>query len=316
MSVKSWAESNFDTKFIAGNIQINCPFCNDTQFHFGIHPKKRVANCFRASCGWKGSVLDLVMQYENCNFSRAIKIIGASDEKKFSEKEYKDAVRRFRGDRSKKSEIEMPEGFRGLDTGSRTGKACLRYLMNKRGMSTEQIAEIGAGICDMDKYSGYVVIPVTEKGQVVYYVARQVIKMGGPKYVFPSNEEVGGYGKSNWLFNRDKASRYSRVYIAEGVFDAIALGEMAVCTFGTKLSDMQHQKLVQAGHKRATIVLDEDALDDSYEMAERLRPHMKVDVIKMEDGDPSDLEGDLTGLESEKITSFTKLKRRLGGIEF
>lgn len=315
MSVISWVEANFETKKIGGNLQINCPFCGDTQFHFGVHPKKRVANCFRASCGWKGSALDLVMQYEDCNFREAVKILGDSDSKKFSRDEYESAVERFRNKSTRSEGVRMPEGYRPLDDSSKVGKACLRYLMDERGLSTRQIADIGAGICDMEKYAGYVVLPVFENKVPVYFVARRVIDLGGPKYTFPSAKEIE-IGKSNWLYNWDKARRYKRVYVAEGVFDAIAVGDMAVCTFGTKLSEIQLQKMIRAGHNRATIILDEDALEDAYDMAEILRPHMKVDVIHMEGGDPADLEGDFVGLEKEKINQFSSMRRRLDKTKF
>ncbi len=76
-----------------GWIQINCPFCNDQDYHGGFNLEKGYYNCWR--CSWH-SLTDVISTLINCDYHKTKEIL----------KEYNNA---------RKPEDEIREPFEGAE---------------------------------------------------------------------------------------------------------------------------------------------------------------------------------------------------------
>lgn len=87
----------------------------------------------------------------------------------------------------------------------------------------------------------HVLIPVVVGGKLVGIQARRVLTGAIPKerryWMHP------GMRKSSCLLNIDNANRIGLAVVCEGAFDAISVGKVGVCTFGSSISPMQRQML-------------------------------------------------------------------------
>jgi hypothetical protein len=164
----------------------------------------------------------------------------------------------------------------------------LRSYINKRGFTTEFASKNGIGYCDSGDKFGYIIIPYYYKGQLRYYNARNVIG-NGPRYNNP-NKDITGVGKEFIIYNHDALGMYNQVFICEGAFNALTMGERGIATMGKSVSRYQINELIKAPVKRFVILLDPDAKEKAIDLALKLVNFKKVKVVFLPEGnDVNDL---------------------------
>ncbi len=161
----------------------------------------------------------------------------------------------------------------------------VKAYLQKRGVTEEDILKYNIGYCETGKYANSVIVPSYNKsGQLNYFISRSFEKEPGRKYNAPScnkNELIGLEYYINWKVP---------VILCEGIFDAIALKRNAVPLFGKTIPRALMLKLVENDVKTVYLALDNDALKQSIEYAQKLLDHGKdVYLIELEGKDPSDI---------------------------
>jgi len=138
-------------------------------------------------------------------------------------------------------------------------------------------------------------IPVFSRRRLMYWQARALVDASWQKKKYLNQKNTNGIGKASLLYNMDRAWKYPRVTIVEGVTDVWRIGFDAVSIFGTHISEEQLRLMkVLWGHAgQACICLDEDAYDKAREQARRLEQEKVfpggVVVVKLDKGrDPAD----------------------------
>lgn len=182
--------------------------------------------------------------------------------------------------------VPLPTEFHPLHGATSTFSQPYRRYAERRGLTPDLIRAYNIGYCVTGRYSKRLVVPVTHLGTNVSFVARAISEKKRPKVDTPSGNEQGSY-----LFNLDHIWGRKDAVIVEGVFDALALPEIAVATFGKKISDAQVYALAIAGIESVTYVWDADAKAEITKASERLNlafPSSKVVFLPGEE-DPSSI---------------------------
>ena len=178
--------------------------------------------------------------------------------------------------------ICLPEEFVSLanNTLPPTAIPALRYL-HSRGVSKKDIVRWKIGYCSRGEFSGRIVFPSFDAiGDVNYYVARTYTG-DWMKYKNPS-------ASKDVVFNELFIDWGDRIFLVEGMFDAIATGQNAVPILGSTLSEKSKlfKKLVD-NDTAVYIALDADAEKKSIKISNNLNKHglevYRVDTSGYED---------------------------------
>ncbi len=184
---------------------------------------------------------------------------------------------------------DLPQWFRPLadlmtpsDALSYREKMLATYAVKR--MSYTDIIRYGIGysspIAD-DIYKFCIILPVEGS----YFQARSIFPRPKRKYVNPL-DSVG-----NRLFNHQALERYKIVYVAEGIFSALAVGRSAIATLGNKATKEQKRRLVRSQVETFVICYDSDAVGGrgQMELAEYLTAYGKEVILRQYiDGDPDE----------------------------
>jgi len=145
-----------------------------------------------------------------------------------------------------------------------------RIYLEGRGLALEMLALAGVGACSWGRYARWVVVPVlgAEGGRGLGWVGRTWVKGVEPTYYYPV-----GMARGSVLYNQGALTAESDgpVYVVEGVFDALALGQDAVAVLG-KASE-NHVEMLAGCQRPVVVVLDGDAWLEGLALAMRLRLH-------------------------------------------
>ncbi|MFA5759649.1 MAG: toprim domain-containing protein [Clostridia bacterium] len=137
-----------------------------------------------------------------------------------------------------------------------------QYLID-RGLSNEQIE--GYKFFELKSLTGRVCIPIIFDNDIVGFQCRSYVH-AEPKYLFqPRHIKI-----HDMLFQWDAAKYYEKVYIVEGIFDAMAIGLNAVSIFGHYLSKKQMELLINSNIEQIYVVLDRDTERESITLSKRL----------------------------------------------
>lgn len=211
---------------IRGNNEVgfDCPKCGPgrKKFHLGVNTKKKVFHCFK------------------CHFSGGY---GGPEQKAekpaFIERAVTARLKRF-------------------TRVSDSDKRIVRYL-KQRGVGLKRARKLFWGKCPDGKLLGRLVIPIKEDGEIVYYVARSVEKVG-PKEISPPKDK-GWLPRNEVVYGLDDVKKGEDVIIVEGLFDAEhlkKLGRTAVALLGSSLSDVQLGKILAKRPRQLYLMFDGD----------------------------------------------------------
>ena len=239
----NWANKRFDKSLVKGSeIRLNSFFAEkDNKFHLWCNPtggKKAinygVYHCFKTDK--KGTLVNLVMDVEKCDFSTALRILKGSykvPDKKLNEiftfEETSNEIK------NKKFEIRLPDFCEVIDASSSYYHQMARDYLNKRKISYKDFY-----VCTNGKYKGRIVIPYFDFSwsSLIYYNTRALYEtnlryLGPPKTI--------GVGKESVIYLPNKI-QHNKIYLTEGEFDAYSLGlagfSSAACG-GKNLSEIQ-----------------------------------------------------------------------------
>lgn len=274
----------------------DCPHCGKER-KFGIHVGSNTSNCF--VCGTRMKLINLVMYvHELKTYSEAISKLDRYEGFKIqiSHEREVDVIQKV-GD-----EI-LPEGFKLLSLGNSRTAQLARHCMTSRKFSVARLTALGVGYTGRGSKACRVIIPYYENGKIIYYNARAITK-AGMKYDNPKEEEVG-IGKNQVIYNIDILRYATKVWIFEGVLNALTIGMNATNIGGKEISLWQLSQYIKSPCKKFVIALDDDAYPEALALGLKLAAAgKKVKVLKFPTGkDANDL-GRKETLKLEKAQSY------------
>jgi hypothetical protein len=280
--IHEWLDAVLGDVIEASNgteLRVNCPFCSarvgkpDTKHHMYVSMYNPVAMCFR--CTWQGNYISLIMSATGCSYAEALKQLEepTPDIKKF------DKLFSPSGLMAGPIMSSKPLGFKHftlLDQEStKEERAVWNYLINRRHIPQAIVR----------RYMGWA--PGTNRAWILvdsdFWQGRLIIP-GEPKYI------SAPWPKGDSLWNPN-ALRDKHIIICEGVFSAIAAGSHAIALCGKTITIPQAKRIVKAGPSSITIMLDHDAIQHSYTVAQTLEEQGYIGVMKIHElsqGDPTD----------------------------
>lgn len=263
--------------YTRGWLKGDCPFCG-AELKFGIHLSNRRANCF--VCGNKHNPRWVIMQLENLkSYQEFSQFIGL-----FTEIEYTPP----KVEKRKEVYAELPEGFTLITLGTSQVARSARGYLRKRGFNISKLALSGVGYCGIGEYSGYIIIPYYFDSKLIYFNARRFLG-SGPRYKNPTEEAIG-IGKSLVIYNAEALYTYKKVYLTEGAFNALTMGDRGISTGGKKLSDWQLSFIIKSPVEELVLLGDPDALKTTIQLALDLAPYKRIRLpILPGDSDVNDL---------------------------
>lgn len=170
-------------------------------------------------------------------------------------------------------------------------RIALRYLED-RGVEPRLIRERQIHYCSTGHFAGYLLFPVFQGGEQVYFTTRyagkatDLMKSNNPK------KRPGYHTKGTCLLNYDAVVGQPIVVVVEGPFDAMA-HPACVALMGKTISDEQVallRDLVPHGLREVVVALDPDAKKFALDIRARLLGHVPdVSFLALAGGDPFDL---------------------------
>lgn len=245
-----------------------CPYCGREQ-KMGVNLTTYRTNCFR--CGEHPSPAQMVMDIETLDtYAELITFLKHGE---FSELSFTET----KVELAEPKPVYLPDGFRLINQGDGHIAKIIRNYLKHRGFNIDELSKQGIGYCTKGDYFGYVILPFYSNGKLTYFNARLVIG-NGPRYNNPP-KSVTGLGKEFLIFNEDALGFYNQVYICEGVFNALTVGERAIATMGKAVSRVQINKFIKSPVKRFILLLDPDAKKQAIDLALKLVNFKSVKVV-------------------------------------
>jgi hypothetical protein len=188
------------------------------------------------------------------------------------------------------------------------------YLKH-RGVTINDIQEHGLRFTPRGReaYAGRVIIPVTLGSMTVNWVGRDYTGNGRPKYKNAlTTMTVVQMSSLLWGMDAFVTGGERHLRVCEGVFDAMALGQIAVSVQKSKLSPQQ-LKLIRAAQPEAVSIIFDPATEvDRYVKARALSAAhdvsayvTKVKLVELTGGDVADL-GPKATLEAERSAPWLR----------
>ena len=298
MSIVSYLEEVVDDnlKYTQNNeeVHFNCVMgCGDTRHRMYVNLSTHTVYCH--NCNYSASFIRFISDLENISYGKAVErykeIKGSAYIPEDILSELHNTL--FIGDVSKSIEkraIPLPKEYVELNFKSKNPLMirAINYLVKKRKMTIRQIKQHHFGICVGGEYDNRIIIPITEFGEIKFFVARAIGTKAKLKEKSPSNESYQ-ISKSQVLFNIDHAAvLFNSCVLCEGIFDALSFGDIGVSMLGKRLSDEQLAILLDYKDfltKGIYIALDWDARSNAIKLAKQLSEYFKVYLIFLPKGD-------------------------------
>lgn len=303
--------------------KVNCPFCGNKKYKLYINPVKNggVYNCYR--CGKAGSLRTLFGDMWAASTT--------------SGPDFTPRPKPLVESQTANAGNLVPVG--GLEEDN-PAVSYLKY-QRIRPFDPEDIStRFGARFCISGGYvqetedfkydcTGTLIFPVWMFGSLVGWQSRLLYtpeeldddQCRSLKYKKDEDDEwlrppkyltSPGFEKGRVLFNFDVARKYNFVVVTEGVFDAMAVGEPAVATFGTGISPQQCN-LLKTYWDTVIVLLDPEGTD---KQTEELITELKrsVDVIRIDlqnHKDPGDAPTDELWVQISDQINIHRARRNL-----
>ena len=180
-------------------------------------------------------------------------------------------------------------------------KRAFKYL-DGRGFTLDDIARFDVHFCPRGDYAGYIVFPVVQGGEQIYWTSRyagnHVIKSRNP----PKGDDF--IGREHCLLNYDAVIGEPVVAMVEGPTDMMAHCLPPVGVMGKEVSEHQIrliEALVPHGLKEVVLSFDPGAGRAIDRVRERLIDFVEVGIMYLEGGDPVDLRESLPELAEARV---------------
>lgn len=275
-----------------GWIEYNCPCCADEvghpdgKYNLAITVDELYGHCWR--CGYTNKLSNIIRKYGSSEDledykhelstykeSRLFSLYGALN----------DSVE----DLDKIDGVDLPDGFKLINTEEKTDNDATRYL-KKRGVDDFLIKKYNIGYCGRGHgiYSERIVIPSYDVfGNLNYWFGRDYTGKNGQWSKL--NPKID---KKSIIFNEYFINWYEPITLVEGPFDHIVVPN-SIPLLGKAIDEesMVYKALVAKAHSTVNIFLDDDAIETAYKTYKFLNNAMKgkIRVIECPNGyDASD----------------------------
>jgi len=216
----------------SGEYHIQCPFCitvvgkEDVKWKLAVNAGKKVFHCHRCNTSGRGDFKWL----ESTPQSRDIEAKQAPPEP-----------------------LRLPEfipllGYPGEEGRGRVPLSLVPYTnyLRSRNITGEAIAQANLGACLSGRYAGRVIVPHPTNNYPIGsdwagFAARAIHDVMSPRYLYPKGMKKADLIWGTWITRR--TVNLNRVYVVEGVFDALRLFPCAVATYGKNISETQLELL-------------------------------------------------------------------------
>lgn len=268
------------------SINIQCPYCDDNSNHCGIFHPSGLFNCWR--CSEKGPLPKLLS-----------KITGISEEwfeihfedqridfKQAPEDQIRDILREeTREKRTKRERVRIPKYARLITKDIQSNR--LHLFLNERNISIHTCIKHGCYVCDVGDYSGRILVPVYFNNKLVSF---QGIDMTGLKSL---KHKTAPGNINDYLYGYDNLPD-STMVVTEGMFDKWRVGDQAVASFGTSLTDSQKNLIIEKKPDTLVFAWDADAYWKAKKQAEYFSPFVdEIRVVNFPEGHDPDSYGRL-----------------------
>lgn len=256
-----------------------CPMCGKAE-HCGVTPEKNLFGCFK--CSARGNLIYLVAIVSHKSIYEVSKMFEEELDFKSLDLLQIELPAKEEIKVKEKKQILMPEGYQFL------GDRRIAYL-NKRGITNEQVHYYKIGVCEWGRYKNRLIVcDVDEKGEVIYWIARDMTGKAKKKVLNPTLK-YHGVGSAEIPFNFHLAKTYSTVILTEGVFDALYVGPNAIATYGACIKRGQRYLLASCHFGRVILLYDADInMEKLREQARMLASVYPVYICKLPEGDPDE----------------------------
>ncbi len=292
-----------------GDLIFVCPFCkqrigrNKDYRKLYVNLDKGLVHCFR--CEYKANYLaPFFIDLFGPNFDKSLlsglgkatirdgRSISQIVEEKLSRFSSEDIFSSTKWD-----SIDLPEEYKSLDESNTWFARKAKRYLKKRGVTNKLIRQHRIGYAMEGRYRHMLIFPVYKNNFPVYFVTRGV--GNDNRKLNPSLEECE-FGKERWIYNYDSVKNYPEVIVVEGMMDALTTGDNCCALFGKELSDYQLSTLLELPASRFTIMMDDDATDKTFDIADALRGLRDVNVVVLESGDPNQNKDQIRALLSRR----------------
>jgi len=261
-------EYTTQSKNVSGDcFGVQCPFCNDHSDHCGIFYPGGAFHCWR--CNESGSLYSLLRELVGitlAEYNAIIKTpiafdITATDQ-------IKNILSPSIDEAKKENEIDiaLPEYCEIID--SNTNSHLLNTYLSRRGYTIEDCVNYSCLLCTYGKYIHRLIIPVIYNNELVSFQGADLTGKSRLKYKSAGNKI------NNFLYNYDRI--IDKAIVTEGILDAWRIGNEAVCTFGTSISDKQRKLIIDLQLKELIFAWDGDAYWKARKQASYFSPYIKT----------------------------------------
>lgn len=291
-----------------------CPFHDDHSPSLSVSPEKQIYTCF--VCGASGNVFSFVQDYENLDFTRAVKVVADkinytlsidtksnNPNKKYydmldiANKYFVNNLNSKQGDDAKKYLITerklSPEIVKEFNIGLALNDNNLNKLLTSKGYTDDDIVNYSLatkGDKLRDLFRNRITFPINnDKGEVVAFSARIFNNEDSSKYI--NSRESTIFKKGSILYNYDKCklevAKKKYVILVEGQIDAIRVYSIGlknvVATMGTALTK-EHVTLLKRLNAKVILVMDNDEAGEKSTLAngeELVKAGITVNVVRL-----------------------------------
>lgn len=245
-----------------GNYQLyfNCPYCDDTKSHLGVHIGRGIFHCFK--CNSSGRIEDIESKIDD----------------------FENRVKRFLGEPDSK-ENEATPWLLSLPPFSRRilveSGLPYRYLRN-RMVTKEEIQYYNMYYCNQGIFQDRIIVPIYDNQKLVYFVGRAYTNRV-PKYL---NAPVP---KDEIIF-KTFGGKVQTAVINEGIFDSIRVGKYfhSISLLGKVATERQIQSVVESTDN-ALIMLDNDAYTEAFKLYQQLSVYINCKILLIKEKDPGSM---------------------------
>ena len=280
-----------------GEINICCPFCSESHFHFGINPNKGVCNCW--ICGQSSNITKLIAKIKGITYIEALAIINEKSDLRKAMEDRKNKVEQKKIDKTVITNFSLPKySYPFLKDRNDTWQSvAYSYIRNKYDIDFDTVINAKLHYCCHGDYRNSIIIPIYRDNKLVNFVSRKWDKNAKQRYKNCPNELAVLYIKKT-VYNYDNIKKgQDLLVIVEGIFSALKVGlNRTVATFGTKTTEEQLKLIIGLNAKKTVILFDNDLENnntwkEANEIANYLSTFINVKAIRIPyaDKDPADL---------------------------
>lgn len=273
--------------------KFNCPFCGEIRHRAFVSTITHQFYCHNCQTGL--SFIGFIQEIEGISYEKAVErykdIRGSSyipDD--ILEELQKNLILRGIKHTLPLMNVRLPKEYIPLDFESKNPvmKRAIKHLLSRR-ISIRQMKQHQFGLCLSGEYSHRIIIPITEMGEVKFFVARSIgvppnAGKGFLKEKSPSTEDYQ-YSKSQVLFNIDNSAKiFNACVLSEGIYDALSFDDIGVSALGKRMSEEQLALLLDYKDYLTSgvyIGLDSDANKDTLKLADMLVQYMPVHLLEL-----------------------------------